>query len=131
VQLWILHPELPSCDDCERFAYDEHWKRVEWPGSESGYMERFGAPPPCSTCPKCSQSEEKSPAAGRQSDLSPRNIACFDNYLGIRDGGLSEDEKKCPLARRTRAILSWYLETTRQQQMQSQLLSHITQAITQ
>lgn len=103
--LLLCHPELPTCDDCEKYVYDEHWKQIENPIGE-GPMLRDGARPPCMRCPKCATSPEKSPAAGRQAELSPRNRQCLEHYWATKDGCLTEEEKRDPVVRRTRAIIN-------------------------
>lgn len=37
-------------------------------------------PPPCQVCPKCENETEKSPAVGRKSELSEKNLKTLDLY---------------------------------------------------
>jgi hypothetical protein len=93
--------------------HDEHWRRIDWPGSPSGYLERAGEPTPCQACPKCRDSEEKTPQAGQRAELSLKNLRALEFYLGTRGGRLRKREKRDPLVRKCAAILEWTFELHR------------------
>ena len=81
--LQLTHPETAArtCDGCLRWVFDPDSGRLVR-NRETG--EPITRPPgsrtPCLTCPKCTHTAEKSPEAGRASDLSPRNRLTLARY---------------------------------------------------
>lgn len=75
------HPALAerSCDDCQRWIYDERGRRrwrvdrwVEWPA---------GLGPDCFRCPKCEGNDRPGPETGRNATLTMRNLATLHRYF--------------------------------------------------
>jgi hypothetical protein len=87
----VLRPELPSCDECEQFVFDheDHWKLKEYPPRSGNPLRREkGSLLPCEHCPKCALSPEKSPAVGRETELSEKNRQTLDLYYAIHGARL-------------------------------------------
>ncbi len=81
--LQLAHPEVSArtCDACLRWIFDTDSGNLVR-NRETG--EPLPRPPgsrtPCLTCPKCTNTEEKTPEAGRRSDVSRRNQLTLLRY---------------------------------------------------
>ena len=96
MSLLLAHPELAyrPCDDCQRWMFDDSGqvkKRRELdPATGKAELVPFARPPgtktPCWNCPKC-EGPEKTPAEGKQAELSERNWKAWRFYWEQKAGG--------------------------------------------
>lgn len=71
--LWLA-PNVPSCEECQSWLYDDSWKKVERPKGKP--MRRpAGAPTPCHSCHK---SVDGRPNPG--AELSDKNRRAYQYY---------------------------------------------------
>lgn len=95
--LFLTHPELPSCTDCQRWMYDNRWRRVERPRG-TPVPRPAGAPTPCWSCPK-SPDGRPNPTA----ELTGKAWLAYELYLQIRAGRPMPDDalvrRNCGLIR--------------------------------
>ncbi len=73
VSTLISHPELPTCQDCKDWIYDENWKRLRDRKTGKEYRRPLGTPTPCHKCPKGPVPFEK--------ELTLQNAQAFRYYL--------------------------------------------------
>jgi len=61
--LWLhlKHPELPSCDDCQKWLYDATTWEISKDAAGKPVKRWPGCPLPCVTCPKIPAGAEPSP----------------------------------------------------------------------
>jgi len=88
----LAHPQVAtrSCEDCQRYVYDEKTgERQEWPkGSGNPLPRPKGTLPPCGYGPtKCPKGN---PTAGRE--LSESNAMAYRHYLECRAVGQFPDD---------------------------------------
>lgn len=129
----FLHPELPSCADCQRWVYDpKTWRRAKRRGE---WVEREeGEPSPCDLCPKAreevpagagagaGQEEGESPAGtGRkvpnpEADPDARTFQALDYYRRCEvDPGGQHTPRDAIVVRNNAVIRSIELATLRAQ----------------
>jgi hypothetical protein len=86
VRLLLLHPEVPSCDQCEQFIHDpgRGWQPLKKRGSSEPEPRPAGTATPCGLCPKI---PKPCPATGRKSELSERNWQTYLHYLQCKAVG--------------------------------------------
>jgi len=78
----LLHPELPSCEDCQQWMYSDKWRRVKRQGLQ--VLRPPGTPTPCYRCPKIPPDAKPCPA--NAVELSEKNHRAYDLYLQIKAG---------------------------------------------
>ena len=88
----MLHPEVPTCDDCETWLYDpKTWKRISripgGPWLERPVDKDGRKITPCESCPKILQGEDPCSAVGRKAELSPKNLTAYQHYLECKAVG--------------------------------------------
>ena len=78
MRLLLLHPELPTCGDCQRFVYDptDGWRRSERGGRPT--PRESGQPPPCGSCPKVPRGRTPHPA--HAVELTDDNYQAWVHY---------------------------------------------------
>lgn len=88
--LALAHPEIDarSCDDCERWLYDEDGKRSERAGAPVPRLP--GMPTPCHKCPKIPRG--KPPRRESAVQLTDRNRRAYLHYLECRATGRFPDD---------------------------------------
>ena len=61
LRLYLRHPELPSCENCQKYLYDPNTWEVD--KDESGQPQKRwpGCPLPCVKCPKIPQGADPHP----------------------------------------------------------------------
>ncbi len=52
LSLELSHPELPTCDDCQKWIYGSDWRRTERGRPPKPQERPKGTPLPCINCPK-------------------------------------------------------------------------------
>jgi len=74
------HPELVAipCNSCERWVYREDWSLLT--DDNGNPYPRPKGKTPCYKCPKCGHAKEKTPAAGREAELSRKNNLTLQKY---------------------------------------------------
>lgn len=88
VQLLLLHPELPTCGDCQRWMYTESWRCVKRQGRL--VPRPSGTPTPCYRCPKIPV--DAIPLAANAVSLSAKNHQTYQLYLQIKAGRPMPDD---------------------------------------
>lgn len=82
--LQMAHPEVPTCDECCEWLFDDHWRRL-------GDTDRDRRDPsdatPCHKCPKIPQGEPPTPVTGRQAELNEDNAQALRHYLRCKATG--------------------------------------------
>lgn len=78
--LVLTHPELPSCQDCQQYIYDEDWRPSLRRGLPVVRPDNCG--PPCYRCPKIVRGSEPIPANAQQ--LSHRNAQVLEYFYLCR-----------------------------------------------
>jgi hypothetical protein len=102
VQVALHYPHLPNCDVCEKWTVDtKHWQLTFYRGHP--FPRKPNDPPPCAMCPKCDGETEKSPAQGRQSELSDKNRKTLALYWQSQAAG--QDADLDALARRNLGLI--------------------------
>lgn len=120
--LRLCHPDLPRCDDCQRWLFDpaDGWRLSRNLATDEPVPRPAGSPPPCDVCPKCFGSEERSPVAGRRCDLSAKNERTIELYYEVQatHGRSLSGRAACDplLAQNLGAIASVLAEFRRQEQ---------------
>ena len=90
VVLLINHPELPPCDECNKWIYDSEWRRIEKPKGSGNYCKRpAGSATPCFKCPKSLDKLTPNP----DGDISPRNWKAWSFYQQIKAGRPMPDDE--------------------------------------
>ncbi len=79
VRLMLAHPELPSCEDCQRYVHDPQngWQRAEKPRG-SPTKRQGGIPTPCHACPKIPTGARPHPA--NAIELTDDNYRVYLHY---------------------------------------------------
>lgn len=78
MRLLLLHPELPTCADCQTWRYNpETWQRIERPRGTPVPMPAGGMPP-CRRCPKIPKGAEPRPA--KAIELTEQSWAIYAHY---------------------------------------------------
>jgi hypothetical protein len=73
----LLHPQLPSCEDCKRWMYDlKTGRRDERDGRPIPRPANVGTP--CRNCPKIPQGAPPKPESA--TELTPENLVCVMHY---------------------------------------------------
>lgn len=74
----MLHPELPTCGECQKWVYDptKGWKQSERGGKP--VRRESGSPTPCGLCPKIPRGERPHPA--HAVELSDDNYRAWLHY---------------------------------------------------
>lgn len=80
VFLFLDHPEIPSCADCQKWLHNPDWSRTERPKG-TPLLRPQGSPTPCWKCPKA-EAGKPNPGA----ELTGRNWQAFHFYLQIKAG---------------------------------------------
>jgi hypothetical protein len=73
VAVYLDHGRIPTCADCKKYVYDEHWEVSQRAGKPN--LRPRGASLPCIRCPKADQ-RQPNPGA----DMTGRNwltLQCF------------------------------------------------------
>lgn len=73
LRLVLLHPELPSCESCQAWLYDENWQQTKRAGQPLSRPK--GCTTPCWKCPK-SKDDKPNPDA----ELSAKNWQAYTYY---------------------------------------------------
>lgn len=85
VRLLLLHPELPSCGECQQWLYNvKTWQPHPKRGGKPGEYEPRpgGSPTPCGVCPKIPRDKEKRPE--NATELSDKNWQAWTHYNRCR-----------------------------------------------
>lgn len=83
LQLALVHPELPTCADCQRWMHDpKTWKLSRKGGKPVPRPGIAGAGTPCYLCPK-SDNDRPCP----ENELSPRNWRAVEHFYQVKGGG--------------------------------------------
>lgn len=88
----MVYPGFRTCDECEKWIFDEDGNRKEqFPGAGEYVARPAGFPTPCHTCEKVRNypCQLKTPATGRLADLSDKNRATWALYNRVRGSGIS------------------------------------------
>ena len=94
----LAHPEVPTCDSCQEWAYDpKTWK----PYSKGGkaVARTPSNPPPCYACPK-SRDGKPNPGA----DLNGKAFATVELYFAAKAGLAPPAD---PIVQQNFALLAW------------------------
>ena len=98
----LAHPELPSCEDCQRLWY--YFKDGALQITEDGKGSPRPRPkemdPPCAQCPKIPKGEF--PCPDNAMELSHENWAAVVYYLEVKAGNVPVGD---PVARRNCALI--------------------------
>lgn len=119
--LFLEHPELPSCADCQQWIYNPAtWERERRGGIDQPRMP--GTPLPCWKCPKIPKGVEPKPE--NAIELSAKNWECYDHYLRCKAVGRFPDDQ---LVERNAGLIRAAEDryASRQQQMTHILLKAI------
>jgi hypothetical protein len=73
LRLLLVHPELPSCEDCQAYLYSDRWELSRKGGQPVARPK--GIQTPCYRCPKIPPGTEPKPA--NAINLSERNYAAY------------------------------------------------------
>lgn len=79
--MWLSHPELPSCKDCQLYLYDPKSWEVEKDENGQPRKRWKGCPLPCATCPKIPPGVEPIPANARELDDRGKSIYHYNLML--------------------------------------------------
>ncbi len=80
MQLLLLHPEVPTCEDCRKWLYKDDWSISMRAGQQ--VPRPRGSPLPCVNCPKSGKHNKPNPTA----ELTGRNGAAYELWLAARAG---------------------------------------------
>jgi hypothetical protein len=91
LRVFLNHPHLPSCEDCQKWLYELKTGRRE---------EKYGLPvlrpagvgTPCRQCPKIPEGSPPEPASAVV--LSPANLRCWNHYRECRATGCWPDDAR-------------------------------------
>src|SRR5262249_39242508 len=100
-QLLLYHPELPTCNDCQRWLHNADWTLTERPRTGQKRIPRApGTATPCLSCPRGRETGRPSP----ELELSARSRLTLARYYEAKAGApLPDDEilrRNCALLRR-------------------------------
>lgn len=96
--LRLVHPEVPTCTDCQAWLHNKDWSKTLRAGQP---VPRTGGPTPCWACPKGKLlfPPQPYPAA----DLSAKNEMAWQFYHQVRAGQPMPDDpvtvRNCGLIR--------------------------------
>jgi hypothetical protein len=108
-----------TCEDCRCYVYDPKTGKQHQDRNKGGPLERpKHSKPPCQFCPKCRNSDEKSPRAGHAATLSPKNWKTFRLYHQQRIGGGTVTD---PITRKNFGILAEMFDHYDRQQRQAMI----------
>ena len=101
----LAHPELPSCNDCQKWLYDpKTWQRMARGGKE--LPRPPDQPPPCSVCPKIPQGAV--PIPDNAVELSRENHLAYTLALEVMAGRPMPDD---PITWRNCALVQQALQS--------------------
>lgn len=113
--LRIQHPELPECESCQRWLYDDQWRQTK--RGSNPVSRPPGTKPPCWKCPKTAGLPLERRTPEYATNLSERNLRAYWYYRRcLVDGGqFSRD----PLVIRNNALIQELLDQIDRQALQS------------
>lgn len=111
VNLLINHPELPSCEDCQRWLHNAAWERTTRVGEP--VVRPKGVPTPCGSCPKIPKGVH--PCPENAVVISPKNALAYRYYLQclIDNRGVLQQDR---ITVRNNALIRYADDRSRQQQ---------------
>jgi hypothetical protein len=85
VRLLLLHPELPSCQECQTKVYDptNGWRPAERGGKPC--LREPGTPTPCGVCPKIPRGQQPHPS--NAIELTDAHYRAFVHYQRCKATG--------------------------------------------
>ena len=111
MRLVVLHPEIPDCETCQKYHFNEQWERTKFRGE---WLERRpDQPPRCRTDKGCARGTPERP-----NTLSAKNAAAYEHYLESRATGQFPDD---PIVRRNARLIRMIEDLAEQRRMADML----------
>jgi len=83
LRLYLSHPELPSCKECQEYLYDAETWEIQKDDAGKPIKRWAGCPLPCVKCPKIPSGKDPVPA--NAVELSDRSRQVYHYELLLRE----------------------------------------------
>lgn len=117
LKLMLLHPEVPSCAECQQWLYNpKNWTKIKRGTVEC--KREPGEPTPCFVCPKIPSGMPATPETGMKFELSLQNWLAWRHYCECQATGdfpKDGDGELDPVVKRNAGVIRMVEEQVRRQ----------------